>query len=65
MSFKEDTLNAFSGVLQHLQSLKPPILSLWGILIIPNSTTSWEPISYNIVREHTTKKRDVSKLDMG
>lgn len=51
MTFEEDTLNAFSGMLQHLQSLKPPILNLWGILIIPNSTTSGEPISYNILRE--------------
>ncbi|KAK3484814.1 heterokaryon incompatibility protein-domain-containing protein [Neurospora hispaniola] len=52
LTFENDTLNAFSGMLKYLQSLKPSIYNLWGVLMLPEviSMSSGQRIRYNLVR---------------
>ncbi|EAA33740.2 hypothetical protein NCU07596 [Neurospora crassa OR74A] len=52
LTFENDTLNAFSGMLKYLQSLKPSIPNLWGVLMLPDvlSTSPKQRIRYNLVR---------------
>ena len=50
-TFEEDSLNAFAGILKHLQSLKPPAHHLWGVLMLPRTTptTTGYTTSYSLV----------------
>lgn len=52
LTFEEDTLNAFSGILKYMHSLPQPVPNLWGLLMLPEvMPTSFEQrIRYNLVR---------------
>ncbi|KAL0466223.1 HET domain-containing protein [Neurospora intermedia] len=52
MTFEEDTLNAFSGILKYMHSLPQPVPNLWGLLMLPEVVpTSFEQrIRYNLIR---------------
>lgn len=53
LTFEYDSLNAFSGILRHLQSRKTPIHNLWGLLIFPvqDGWTSKLPLyRYNLAQ---------------
>ncbi|EGO58568.1 hypothetical protein NEUTE1DRAFT_38422 [Neurospora tetrasperma FGSC 2508] len=69
LTFENDTLNAFSGMLKYLQSLKPSFPNLWGVLMLPDvlSTSPEQRIRYNLVlglawlyREHTSRGDPIS-----
>ncbi|KHE84182.1 HET-domain-containing protein [Neurospora crassa] len=69
LTFENDTLNAFSGILKYMQSLKPPIHNLWGVLMLPDvlPTSPEQRIRYNLVlalawfyREHTSRGDPIS-----
>ncbi|KAK3502158.1 heterokaryon incompatibility protein-domain-containing protein [Neurospora crassa] len=52
LTFENDTLNALSGVLKYMQSFKPSIHNLWGVLMLPEvmSMPSGRRTKYNLVR---------------
>lgn len=51
MTFESDSLDAFSGILQYMQSLDVPIHNLWGLIMPPrriSSSSRHGPSRYNL-----------------
>ncbi|KAK3399603.1 heterokaryon incompatibility protein-domain-containing protein [Sordaria brevicollis] len=53
LTFEDDSINALSGILTYLKSIKVPIYDLWGLLIIPEQddwTSNGPTYRYNLVQ---------------